>query len=292
MAQLRGEVCCRAIGYLLDPVSRRPHGVTQDAGSRTILPASGGGLEGRQPVLGEGHPVSADRPAPADLIGRTGQPQLRNKVAGEPDDLLRRRKEFCFPCLSSASQQEWHGDGGDHGEGAQQPPKPRGGPARLSFGTGGGRRRCRCRRSRRGWRLGPGRLVRRRRRRRGRREGGASDLDGSPGGVSVDVGAADEGGASDLDGSPGGVGLGLVGRFSVAVGAGASRVMVGDTVAVRDRDPVGWVTEPSPPQDVASRATRPMRAAREANCIRALGMCRCLLVMPPSLAVLRTCATL
>lgn len=65
--------------------------------------------------------------------------------------------------------------------------------------------------------------------------------------------------------------VGVVGLFSVRVGAGCSVVVVGDAVTVRDRDTVGAVMEPSPPHEATRTATRPMTAARETSVSAALG---------------------
>src|SRR6476620_5165874 len=69
--------------------------------------------------------------------------------------------------------------------------------------------------------------------------------------------------------------VGVVGLFSVRVGAGCSIVVVGDAVMVRDRDTVGAVMEPSPLHEATSTAARPMTAACETSVSAALGTCRC-----------------
>ena len=76
--------------------------------------------------------------------------------------------------------------------------------------------------------------------------------------------------------------VGVVGLFSVRVGAGCSIVVVGDAVMVRDRDPVGAVMESPPPQEATSTAARPMTAARETSVSAPLGTCRCLVVIVDS----------
>lgn len=90
--------------------------------------------------------------------------------------------------------------------------------------------------------------------------------------------------------------VGVVGLFSVRVGAGCSIVVVGDAVMVRDRDTVGAVMEPSPLHEATSTAARPMTAACETSVSAVLGTCRCLVVIVALLvAVLvgtfKTCET-
>jgi hypothetical protein len=76
--------------------------------------------------------------------------------------------------------------------------------------------------------------------------------------------------------------VGVVGLFSVRVGAGCSIVVVGDAVMVRDRDTVGAVMESPPSQETTSTAARPMTAARETSVSAPLGTCRCLVVIVDS----------
>jgi hypothetical protein len=79
--------------------------------------------------------------------------------------------------------------------------------------------------------------------------------------------------------------VGVVGLFSVRVGAGCSIVVVGDAVMVRDRDTVGAVMEPSPLHEATSTAARPMTAACETSVSAALGTCRCVVVIVALLVV-------
>ena len=105
----------------------------------------------------------------------------------------------------------------------------------------------------------------------------------SDGGVGVEVVTGDEDALAD--GFPR---VGVVDLFSVRVGAGCSEVAVDEAVVVRDRDTVGAVVEPSPPQEATSTMARPMTAVREPRVSAALGTCRCLVVIMVALLVART----